>query len=408
MMTEVEQETRQLPCLIESFYEFTEGLPTPDMFRRWAGITLVSGALSRRCWMRTRVGAIYPNLLVWLVGPPGVGKGVVINPVSDIWTATHKLRCAPTSMTKAAFVDNLQSAGKLDVKLNENIHSLLIPSPELGTLFVDNDLEFFNTINDIYDNRKIYEESRRHVRNGETLRIEYPNITMLGGTQPKYMGALLPDAAYGMGLMSRVILIYAPTSPMQDFFGEGVYDEKLFNAIVHDTRLLTERVGLLDWSVPAMAEFEAWRRAGGKPRPTASRLQSYNARRPVHLSKVAMCYAASRGHEDVELVDYESALEALIEAEAIMPEVFAEMLGDADYQIVEAIYDWIYQYYIAKGKGIRESELLGYITKRAGVMKSSYLMDNIVASGVVIPDPTMPAQEGCRIFLPGEAPTKMV
>ena len=73
--------SRKLPDLIEAFMEYTEGEPTPDVFRHWGGIFMVSAALSRRVWTNSAEDQIYPTLFVILVGDSGVGKGPTMKPV---------------------------------------------------------------------------------------------------------------------------------------------------------------------------------------------------------------------------------------------------------------------------------------------------------------------------------------
>ena len=69
---------RRLGSWIESFLEYTEILPSPPLLRRWAAISYVAAALERKVWVRTMGSDLYPNLYTFLVGPPGVGKGVAI------------------------------------------------------------------------------------------------------------------------------------------------------------------------------------------------------------------------------------------------------------------------------------------------------------------------------------------
>ena len=59
---------------ISDFMEYTQGSPTPEIFRLWSAITAVSGALERRVWIETAQSKLYPNLFTLLVAPPGIGK----------------------------------------------------------------------------------------------------------------------------------------------------------------------------------------------------------------------------------------------------------------------------------------------------------------------------------------------
>ena len=70
---------RKLGSWIEAFLEYTEILPSPPLLRKWAAISYVAAAMERKMWVRTMGADLYPNLYTFLVGPPGVGKGVALH-----------------------------------------------------------------------------------------------------------------------------------------------------------------------------------------------------------------------------------------------------------------------------------------------------------------------------------------
>ena len=78
------------------------------------------------------------------------------------------------------------------------------------------DLEFMSVLNDIYDNIRVFSERRR----GNNLHKEIinPQLNILAGTQPGFLGSLLPEEAWTMGFTSRLVPIYAATSPYVSIF----------------------------------------------------------------------------------------------------------------------------------------------------------------------------------------------
>jgi hypothetical protein len=207
---------RKLPCWIESFISETEGLPTPPIFRRWAAITTLGGALERRVWAETAMSRVYANLFVLLVSPPGVGKSVAMTYVRDMVDKTRKLKVAPDDVTKANLVDKVAAATTSHVYSAVDMlqyHSLQIIVDELGVLLSSHDLSFLSVMNALYDNRAYYSEGRRS--RSEDIVIENPQINFLGGTQPDFLANLLPPEAWGMGFMSRTVMIYhgSPIKP---------------------------------------------------------------------------------------------------------------------------------------------------------------------------------------------------
>lgn len=398
--------TRKLPCLIASFAEYLETVGAPKLFAKWGAISMVSGAMGRSIWSTNRRGIYFANLFVLLVGPPGCGKGMTIEPLANVWAGAN-LKVAPTSMTKAAFLDKLNAAGKFNRALEANIKSLLIPSPEFGVLVPQHDTTFLNVLNAIYDNPPIFIESRR---SADDVRIEYPNISIIGGTQPKFLASLLPEGAYGMGFMSRIILIYAYRSPIMDFFDEMEYDHTMIKMCSEDIRVLGKMAGQLPWTREAKERLNEWTRADCPIKPMASRLQDYNARRPMHVAKLSMTKAmarASKPHE-VQRRDVQWAIDTLLEAEQLMPEVFNEMLGDADWQHIENLFAWIVQRHMSAGKPIRESEVMAFCTKVAGLQKAQWLFRAAIDTGTITNDPTLnTTTEGLRQFIPGVLNTRI-
>ena len=95
---------------INAYMDFTEGMPSPEIFRLWAAIGAVAAALERRVWVETAEGEVYPHLYTLLVANPGIGKSIAIGPVERLWYDTQKLHVAPHSVTKAALVDALATA----------------------------------------------------------------------------------------------------------------------------------------------------------------------------------------------------------------------------------------------------------------------------------------------------------
>ena len=68
---------RKLDDWLTSFMDYTASMSAPKLFRQWTGLSMLSAALERKVWIETELGHLYPNLYVFLVSPPGVGKTVL-------------------------------------------------------------------------------------------------------------------------------------------------------------------------------------------------------------------------------------------------------------------------------------------------------------------------------------------
>ena len=166
---------------IDQFVKFTEERPSPEIFRKWAAITTLSGALEKRVWTMTKAGPQFANLYVMLVAPPGVGKSQAINPAEQILKATKKYHIAPNSVTAASFIDALVKAHRTVLLPDNKIlqyHHIFVFAAELGVFLNTHDLNFLSIINELFDHKDSYREERRHSLK-EPIEFPRPMTTLL-------------------------------------------------------------------------------------------------------------------------------------------------------------------------------------------------------------------------------------
>lgn len=354
---------------INAFMDYTEGLPTPEIFRLWSGITAVSGILERRVWAKTARSALYPNLYTLLVSPPAVGKTQAINEAKELWIGAKDVILASDSVTKASLIDELAAANRTKIRGTELLeyHTLLVPCGELGVLLPAYDLEFLSNLNNLYDNPRVYRESRR--TNNLKIEITQPSLVMLAGTQPGFMASIIPEEGWSMGFMSRMIMIYAGEGPRVSLFneiGNGAARDTEWKALASGLRSKLELFGCVQWTPTAMAELECWHMAGGPPAPEHSKLQHYTGRRSLHVIKLSIISCASRTDDLViRIEDVERAKAWLLDAETRMPDVFRQMAGRSDLQVLQELHLFTWQTQQRTGKPVPESTLIHFLTAHA-------------------------------------------
>lgn len=373
---------------IDSFVAFTDERPSPELFRKWAAITTLSGALEKRVWTKTKAGPQFANLYTMLVAPPGVGKSQAINPAEGLLKATRKFAIAPNSVTAASYIDALVNAGKSQLKPDKTgsliYHHLFVFAAELGVFINSHDLNFLSIINELFDHKDSYREERRHSLK-EPIDIQNPMTTLLIGSQPGFLATLLPDAAWTMGWTSRMLMVYSSAMPDVALFGEYKNTDHIQRRLVAKLSECAEYYGEMLWDSKAIAEMERWRKDKWAPIPDHPKLANYVPRRgTIFTIKLAMISAMARGEElAIRLQDVERARGWLLEIEELMPQIFRDMIMRSDDQVIEETFQFMFSSYIKTRKSIAGATILRFLSQRAPADKAEKIMSLMEKSGIL-------------------------
>jgi len=377
---------RKLGDWVDAFYEHTEILSSPPLFRRWAGIVTIAGALERKVWIKTKRGELYPNLYVLLIGPPGVGKTVLTNRIYELWSELEGQHLAATSVSKASMIDELRDAERRIIKPNSNpsvisFNSTKISSNELAVLIPSYENDFMNTLTDIYDCH--YFSERKRTKELHFI-IDNPQINMVAGTTPSYLSSLLPDGAWDQGFLSRTMLVYSGDSVMHDLFGDEQRDAKIWNALVHDLQIIGDLYGKMELDKDVVKAIEAWHRSGGEPRPEHPKLVNYCTRRSAHLIKLCMIASASASDKlRVTLDHYQTALNWLIEFETFIPDIFKSMAVGGDSRAIQDCWHFVYTIWMKENKPIAEHRIVNFLQERVPAHSVMRILEVMVKAKIL-------------------------
>lgn len=385
-MTEQEQQIQASPFstgnLIDDFVKDTPTLESPEVFRKWAAISLISGVAQRRLWCNVGKGALFPNQYIMLVSPPGIGKSVVINLIEDLWKNIPGLFLGENKTTIQGLLDNISLAA-CPVTMNGvpvNTHPLTVAPREYGTFMVAYDLTVLNILNDFWDCPREFSERTRG--NGENT-ISYPVLNMISGTQPSYLNNVLPEEAWSLGFCSRLILVYDyrcakmrtrdrlqakpfPTAKYQSFL------ERL-SAIQGEMTFTPEAIDFYDqWTIDENMA----------PVPMHPKLESYVARRQVHWLKTAMCRALAEGQIEITRKHLEQAKEDLLEVEYLLPEIFKDIDKDSDKVILDEVKLFLIRV-TAGGKSLPERKIVQFLSTKIAPQRISYFIENLLHAGFI-------------------------
>ena len=328
----------------------------------------VAAALEHRVWLETSGGKLYPNLYVMLVAPPAVGKGQAIDRVADIWKATKHIHVAPDSMTKASMLDTLAASSRR-LLLPEGAGlfeyaSLAIAREEFGVLVSSHDLEFLSFLIALYNNPPSLSEVRR---TSTSVDIIHPQLNMLVGSQPSILAHLLPEEAWGMGFMSRMVMIYATFGPKPDFFDTHPQEQALRAALIRDLQAITKPLGAYTITPEFRDSFRLWHRQDFSPAPQHSKL-----------------VAASRANGlTLELEDLTNSRGWILQAEAMMPDIFREMTHRSDNELIQELHVYAWQAYSKNKKPVHEQVLFTYLRTKTPSERVPKIIEAMARSGML-------------------------
>lgn len=351
--------------------------------------------MERRVWTKTARAMLYPNLYTLLVAPPGVGKNQSIDLAMELVYAAkgrdhNGFHIAPDSLTRASLVDTLAESSRKILRPSGGLlefHSLFIPSAEFGVLVSAHDLDFLSVLNKIFDCGRVHRERRRG--NNLDQEIINPQLNILAGSQPGFLGSLLPEEAWTMGFTSRLLMIYAATGVQVSYFDAQEPRPELERELVLGLQSMSKVLGAMTWDLEAVKAMEEWAREGAQPVPQHSKLQHYLPRRPLFCLKLAMASAMSDGQRmDIQLRDFLRARTWLLDAEALMPDIFRDMAGKSDHQVLQELHFFLWSIYAKDKKPIHEARVFNWISTRMPSEKIKYVLDVAERSGMLVKTPT--------------------
>jgi hypothetical protein len=220
--------------------------------------------------------------------------------------------------------------------------------------------------------------------NGE-VKLEFPYCAIFTGAQPAFLATTLPEQAWGMGFMSRSILIWGAAPERRSMFTGVQIDYALQSSLISDLRCIHELNGWMTLTPTAQALYdEWWVHSGGMPIPQHKRLaMGYNVRREVHMMKLAMIHMLSEGNGPlIEEHHVAAAIMALLEAEQQMTHIFNEMSSAGHMVAMEDILDFV-RNNTAADRDTTEADVIHMLMQRFPSTQVHAMVENLIASGTL-------------------------
>ena len=370
---------RKLGSWIESFVEHTDNLESPTLFRKWAAIFTVAAAMEMKTWLQTS-SPLYPNLYVFIVGHPGVGKNRIIRVAKRYMAELPEFHFAPTSLTGAALVDTLAASKRFIARLPDpplEYFNTTITAEELTAFMHKYDDEMVGLLSAFYDPDP-YAQSRRG--KDIKIKIDRPQVNLISGTTPSNLIGLMPESAWDQGFTSRVIMVNSDERIIGDDFAFASRD--LDKGLVNDIKMIGALSGEFKVTQDYRDAVNNWRALGEPPTVNHPKLLHYKTRRRVHLYKLSMVSAADRS--DVLLLtkeDFNRAMGWLLEAESTMPDIFSAGSTGTDARAIDEIYHFITV--SDKGDGVPEHRIINFARARVPMHSILRVIEIMTASGQI-------------------------
>lgn len=315
--------TRQLDDWLETYMRYTENTEPPTLYHLWSGITAISSALRRKCFLNW--GAyIYPNFYVALVGPPGGRKGTAMKKAKPMVQALDiPLGSDSLGSTQALYkeimdadADYLQHNG-----IMKKHKSLSIWSEEFQVFLSDRDLTLIGSLTDLFDCADSWKYTTLK-RKTEDLSNCW--LTIIGAITPSLLQSKLSQDAVGGGLLSRIIFVvgYGAIKRIAlPFLTEE--EDILKKKLQEDLQQIANLSGPFKIDKSFLRIYVRWYENDHNPNSMATKFVGYGARQPLHLLKLCMIVSAAES-SDMELHDrhFEKALAILEATEKEMPNAF--------------------------------------------------------------------------------------
>lgn len=317
--------------------------PAPNSFIDFGFYYLIAAALQRRVWLGSESRPLFPNIYVMLVGRAGIGKGIVIKPVSKILKyhkksllkhqeslkektelelAIEKLEgatfdsgvkapskkreaddmlipIAPDATTYEALCASLAGAFRAinftrpDGKKGVYGHSsLAFTSEEAGALFRKKTEDVVNLLLQAYDCGDYTKETK-------TQGCDYIKkccLNFLAGTTPDFMQQIFNDDLINQGFSSRTFFIFAINNRKYVWqTGEETEEQKQAERdLIAHVLNLTKLYGQMSfdaeaneylrnwWEQEQVENLMTWRKN------VSNKLDAYYARKDIHFKKMCI------------------------------------------------------------------------------------------------------------------------
>lgn len=312
----------------KKFMHFTRGTEVPTFFYRWAAIAGLGAWIGRDVYVQFGAQKIYPNMYVLLMGEPGTKKSTAIKRMKKLLKEAGYANFAAEKTSKEKFLLDMgneeeETDGEefLNSGLfgNDEVREVFIAADEFNDFFGNNILDFVSMLGVLWDFDGIYENK---IKNGQSVRIPYPTVSILGGTTATTFAHTFPQEVIGQGFFSRTLAVHAKPTGKRITWPPEEDEVQKADLLEYLLKVKTCHSGRLEFSAEALELvdkiYQTWENIED------IRFASYANRRLVHLLKMILVHTIGRLGTQVEKEDVIYANTVLYHTERHMPQAYGE------------------------------------------------------------------------------------
>lgn len=286
---------RRLGNWLKGLHQFVEETESPRDFWLWSGIFTICSALQRRVWLPYGLETIYPNIFILIVAPPARCRKAGPPSLARKFLKEIKIPVSPDSTSKRALTKDLAQLSKERHIFYNNRQlpnaSMAIVSREMSSLLATDPKGMIEALTDLYDSHDEWDH-KTSTQGGDPIRGCC--VSTIIATTPKWISSNLPEESIGGGFTSRFVIVngrkkykLVPRPPIPD--------DRIFQALIHDLRLISGMLGEFSMEQESMDIFDSWYNTIEDRIPSVDddRLHPFMGRMHVIALKVAMAISAS-------------------------------------------------------------------------------------------------------------------
>jgi energy-coupling factor transporter ATP-binding protein EcfA2 len=332
-----------------AYFSYVGETEAPAIFHRWAAIAGIGAYLGRNYSFNHGHFHIQPNIYSMLIGTAGSRKSTAIKLMKQLLVRAGYDTIAADKTTKEKFLLDLSgedTGEELESSIDQNLFGgtvnesapkeIFVMADEFNDFFGNGNIEFISLLGTLWDYNGVY---RNRIKNGKSVSICDPTISILGGNTPTGFSLAFPPEILGQGFFSRILLIYGEPTGKKITFPVRPPDEYTVEIIRRLQEIKCKVFGAATLSSGASKLLDKIYKTWGGVDDV--RFESYSNRRFTHLLKLCLIHTAARCAVKIEETDVIYANTVLSYTESLMPKALGEFgkarNSDVSHKIIQLL-----------------------------------------------------------------------